>query len=533
MSRHYRYRNGRGAQGTAFLEDFTEWLDEYTFKVELEGHNIDDGDIARWLGDMETQFQDHFRGAAPPKLLATQINLSQNRVGDDGVMRLMQFLLRWKVSVEKLKFYKNHVGDSGAKGIAELVEHADMPLHELHLSHNQISENGVGAIFLAMLRGRRYPGHLLAWGHKSERTGLSPLWLRLEYNAIDWIFMENWMVDNELTWTTASSRDGWKSRGQPPMICMHSSYNSSRDPERSAHSSSGLRTKSGEGSKTPHSLEPRADIEDRWAPQPLAYPSQETANRSDDPDMLRNLLEKIQSVAPQASVRQSSCLDGGDAHDGENAGRPTEPPPFYPDEEKAQAYQDQVKRGVELVRDSAQSISDSSVLARWREHLAFSHEPVKEAKRITRLVDALAEHGYFGGSADLKGSSSGWMDSPAMRPAAFEPNGFEDTVSTMDATSAPSLESDMENLLWPDKGKAAGVAGLFLLPPTDEGQETNGDTVRDKALPVASIASRQVSENDGGVLAERVPPGEDVTLKRKKGANKIKPSVPVMLAVDS
>lgn len=108
-----------------------------------------------------------------------------NECGDDGAAAVCRALLQLRAAgtaaVRAVYLWKNEVGDAGAKSVAELLEQPCFPgsdrgpIAEVHLSHNNITLVGAEALFAAALK--RYP--------RASQGGLVPLWLRLEYNAID------------------------------------------------------------------------------------------------------------------------------------------------------------------------------------------------------------------------------------------------------------------------------------------------------------------------------------------------------------
>ena len=70
----------------------------------------------------------------------TNLNLSNNKIGGEGVSQLFSWI---KTSVvTHLNLANNRIGDSGAKFIAEYLEKSDFQLRELNLKLNRISDVG-------------------------------------------------------------------------------------------------------------------------------------------------------------------------------------------------------------------------------------------------------------------------------------------------------------------------------------------------------------------------------------------------------
>eukprot|EP00913_Durusdinium_trenchii_P023780 g22334.t1 len=100
-------------------------------------------------------------------------------------------------------------------------------VHEVHLSHNSITERGACGLLEQIAWSRKYPYDATAGGR--DGRGLSPIWLRLEHNCIDWRVINHRLQRPDLTWCTAESRDGWLMSDQAPTICLHGSYRNQHD----------------------------------------------------------------------------------------------------------------------------------------------------------------------------------------------------------------------------------------------------------------------------------------------------------------
>mmetsp|Transcript_75403 Transcript_75403/g.140661 ORF Transcript_75403/g.140661 Transcript_75403/m.140661 type:complete len:641 (+) Transcript_75403:84-2006(+) len=201
------------------------WHDNDTFEINEEGSGVDDECVLQWVKYMEEVLWDAYGaiGRAKPQLWASTVNFSRGTVSDYGVQQLMNFLVRWKVNVERLKLFRNHVTDDGAWEICRLLDKSPTPVKEVHLSHNYISEAGALIVFKSIAKAQRYPAE---WDGK----GLTPLWLRMECNQIDWDKLERQISNLKppVHWITSTSRDQWKRHagGYYPAVAMHQSYKS-------------------------------------------------------------------------------------------------------------------------------------------------------------------------------------------------------------------------------------------------------------------------------------------------------------------
>eukprot|EP00928_Gymnodinium_smaydae_P044918 TRINITY_DN29987_c0_g1_i1.p1 TRINITY_DN29987_c0_g1~~TRINITY_DN29987_c0_g1_i1.p1 ORF type:complete len:473 (-),score=48.62 TRINITY_DN29987_c0_g1_i1:316-1734(-) len=234
------HANGKSAQSRdwdAVEEWKIDWQDEYSFKIEFEGYGIRDDTLKRWIALTDRQFRAHFAGKTP-ELLAHGVNLSWNEITDSGVSDLLVFFQRHRVSVQRFKLYRNLIGDAGATSIGNFAAESKVPCQELHLSHNHITERGVCAMLDAVERSKRYPCAMPVAQAYSKVT--SPLWLRLEMNCVTWHIVEEWLAKRKVKWCTASVRDGWHPKKDPPAFCLHKTYHETtaeQQPDRRSHDS--------------------------------------------------------------------------------------------------------------------------------------------------------------------------------------------------------------------------------------------------------------------------------------------------------
>lgn len=195
-------------------------------KVEHEGDGLTDEMLQEWGPWMDAQIERKF-GSDPPPLVASTLNFSRNEIGDEGVRLVCEYLQAREISVQMVKFFKNSIGDAGAWAIGQLLAHAREPVHEVHMSHNLISEQGALSIFESIARSKRYPYHLERAGRRDSQ-GLTPVWLRMEYNCIRWALIEGRLEQTQIRWCAADSRDGWGPKDTSPMVCMHTLFRSQK-----------------------------------------------------------------------------------------------------------------------------------------------------------------------------------------------------------------------------------------------------------------------------------------------------------------
>jgi len=234
-----RRKSGNG-QDKAF---HIQWLDNATFKVELEGQNLSDNVMEEWGPYMDAQFEKRFGDAhAWPQLKASSLNFGRNDLSDEGVALVVDYLRRRDVGVQLLKFFKNNIGDGGAHAIGQFLVHSHQPVHEVHLSHNYVTEQGAFSLMTAIAQSRAYP---YLGSDRQVAGGYQPIWLRIEHNCINWSSIEHRLDQAKVRWCASESHDGWTPKDLAPMVCMHQSYRSqasSADQKRHAAAAEGYRS---------------------------------------------------------------------------------------------------------------------------------------------------------------------------------------------------------------------------------------------------------------------------------------------------
>ncbi|OLP87535.1 hypothetical protein AK812_SmicGene31250 [Symbiodinium microadriaticum] len=85
-----------------------EWLDDSTFKLELEEQSLNDDGMQEWCQWMDRQLQLTFPNGAHRNLVAAKC---RTQSCPDGVKILVAYLLRKNISVHQLKLYRNAIGD--------------------------------------------------------------------------------------------------------------------------------------------------------------------------------------------------------------------------------------------------------------------------------------------------------------------------------------------------------------------------------------------------------------------------------------
>ena len=105
--------------------------------------------------------------------------------------------------VRRLFLWRNKITDIGALALCKLFHHLgpNYPLYELHLSHNRITSVGADKLLEAIKASKAYP-------RVSNNSGKRdiPLWLRLEYNYIDYKKTEHFALSKNIKICMANQR---------------------------------------------------------------------------------------------------------------------------------------------------------------------------------------------------------------------------------------------------------------------------------------------------------------------------------------
>eukprot|EP00435_Cladocopium_sp_Y103_P029372 s2116_g7.t1 len=97
------------------------------------------------------------------------VDLAENKFTHEALRYILPYCLQFS-GLEVLKLYKNDIGDAGADLLADFCERSPA-LRQLHLSHNRIKAHGAVVIIHA--------------AERSRKAACTPLWLRLERNAVE------------------------------------------------------------------------------------------------------------------------------------------------------------------------------------------------------------------------------------------------------------------------------------------------------------------------------------------------------------
>mmetsp|Transcript_47320 Transcript_47320/g.106369 ORF Transcript_47320/g.106369 Transcript_47320/m.106369 type:complete len:373 (-) Transcript_47320:61-1179(-) len=208
-------------RGTLVQEVTVTWTSDVVFKIEQEEAELDDSKMDAWVNNVDLQLRKKYGNVLPPNLTAVELRLSHNQIGDTGMCAVIDFLRRRSIAVEKLKVHRNCLGDKAAKAIGQWLMEAPKQVQEIHLSHNVVGDEGAVGLFEGVVKSGKYPCL-----PKENSTHLMPVWLRMECNSINWpaVWATLKAKNLEVPFEVAKSRDCCPVRDNPPMVCMHKSW---------------------------------------------------------------------------------------------------------------------------------------------------------------------------------------------------------------------------------------------------------------------------------------------------------------------
>lgn len=179
-SRHW-HRGGGGEFDGCLYQNHDQLL-----QVNLSRRKLGDDGLTRFCQWLPHELQRRRLKIGEEIVKVSEMDLSQNGIGDVGIQRLVETFSTLKVVVGTLKLFKNRMGQAGATALASWIRSSTWPLFELHLSHNYITTEGAEEILQAIAQNSKYPSQRP--GGKQQRF---PLWLRLEGNNIEKSFQES------------------------------------------------------------------------------------------------------------------------------------------------------------------------------------------------------------------------------------------------------------------------------------------------------------------------------------------------------
>uniref|UniRef100_A0A7S4REQ7 Uncharacterized protein n=1 Tax=Alexandrium monilatum TaxID=311494 RepID=A0A7S4REQ7_9DINO len=171
---------GLACGGGAFVRSVI--VREGRWEVQMQGWDLGDALIARWCDWAQENLQVVLQRCGLPlisgsAMVALEVNVASNRIGDRGLHILLKTLHELRVGVQVLKVFRNNLGRAAACVLADWISSSAVPLLELHMSHNYVPMEGAICIFEAVARNPKYPP-------ERPDKGTVPLWLRLENNII-------------------------------------------------------------------------------------------------------------------------------------------------------------------------------------------------------------------------------------------------------------------------------------------------------------------------------------------------------------
>ncbi|CAK0843723.1 unnamed protein product, partial [Prorocentrum cordatum] len=138
---------------------------------------LDDGALLQFCDWLDGRIPGLVRDFPYVRRSGAYVDLSDNAIGPEGLGKLFTVLREHRVPLVVLKAYRNLLDDSIPCPPPEYLytQPESFPMHGIHVSHNNITDKGAFRLIRAAAQCGHYPRY----------TSRLPLWLRLEFNAID------------------------------------------------------------------------------------------------------------------------------------------------------------------------------------------------------------------------------------------------------------------------------------------------------------------------------------------------------------
>lgn len=131
-----------------------------------------------WLHQRLHKVRDGMPGLKSMRQVITEVDMSKNLLGDNGVGRLLQALQRADLRVTTLNFNSNQIGPTGVLALCEFLR-GSSPLYEISLSRNQIDDDAAVELIRMFAEHPRYPSR------RSRDHAVAAVRLHLSQNLIE------------------------------------------------------------------------------------------------------------------------------------------------------------------------------------------------------------------------------------------------------------------------------------------------------------------------------------------------------------
>ncbi|PRP86626.1 hypothetical protein PROFUN_05105 [Planoprotostelium fungivorum] len=198
-----------------------EWSGVNKLTLNMEEKVFDLPRLQKCLERVSTELSTRKLKNKPLKL---NVKFAKNNLTDAGITYIVDYLLNNKntIHLKKMYLHKNRITDEGAKELSRLIRGCDYAIDEIHLSHNYITCLGAISIIDAVSQCKMYPRGEQSHADEEQREEgedeelvdkmkngqtIVPLWLRLEWNCIDYASVVTHMTQNKIHHCNAESGD--------------------------------------------------------------------------------------------------------------------------------------------------------------------------------------------------------------------------------------------------------------------------------------------------------------------------------------
>eukprot|EP00930_Biecheleria_cincta_P034588 TRINITY_DN23889_c0_g2_i1.p1 TRINITY_DN23889_c0_g2~~TRINITY_DN23889_c0_g2_i1.p1 ORF type:complete len:438 (+),score=49.17 TRINITY_DN23889_c0_g2_i1:41-1354(+) len=186
------------------------------FQVQMGGRGLGDLEAIHWSRLARRRLGAMFSETGVPPHVSI-VNLSENRLGFDGLQAIIELLSDLKIGVRVFQLHRNELDNRAADVLEQFIKVCPHSIEELHLSHNQLELEGALTLLRAFMSAGakgspRYPV-------RDNCGRWRPVWLRLEFNRFSTMKHELLQPTYEEKFRSLRRSCGYKTSERTRLIC--------------------------------------------------------------------------------------------------------------------------------------------------------------------------------------------------------------------------------------------------------------------------------------------------------------------------
>ena len=182
-----KYQNFKSKPKKPFKDDI------YKIQIDKQGAGLQESNFPQFIEQLVEQIlfrvesiinDPNKKEKKLDKKLKLILCLERNKINDNSVKMLVEALIKLEnyINIDIIRLHMNAIRDEGMFQLSELVKQYKIP--QLHLSHNYITWVGFEHLYRVVMESGNYP----------ILPNKLPIWMRLEYNIIDELQINNFFL---------------------------------------------------------------------------------------------------------------------------------------------------------------------------------------------------------------------------------------------------------------------------------------------------------------------------------------------------